>query len=139
MKTITHCILAVVFVGVLLAQPATAAQPKKGGQLLMEMSTVKTVGDAQALKSGDTIAMACSKCKTIWVSKVKPGAKGAEVLMADGKPTQLIGTHACKGCGSEVVIKGHGKGKKALLVHTCKACGEHSAFCCSTTKGAKKE
>lgn len=108
----------------------------KGAQHLLHLQNLKTVGDVEALKPDDTFAMACGKCKTIFVTKVVNTAKGAEVLAAGGKPTQVIGTHACPGCGSTMEIVGHGKAKEAKLTHTCKACGDDSAFCCATKPGS---
>lgn len=122
--------------GALLLSTATAADQVKGGQKLVELSKLKTVGDVQALKSGDTFAMACAKCQTIVVKEIVSTAKGAEVLAADGKPTQLIGKHLCAGCGSTIEILGHGKAKESKITHTCGACGDTSAFCCATKPGA---
>ena len=113
-----------------------AADQLKGGPKLVELSKVKTVGEIEALKPGDTFAMACAKCQTIMVKQVIDNAKGAEVLAADGKPTKLIGKHLCTGCGSTIEIVGHGKGKEAKITHTCGTCGEGSAFCCATKAGS---
>lgn len=123
----------------LLAPPATrAAEQMKGGQHLIHLNSLKTVADVEALKADDTFAMACAKCKTIFVARVVKSAKGAEVLAAGGKPTQIIGLHPCSGCGSTIEITGHGKGKESKLKHTCKTCGDESAFCCaSKSEGAK--
>lgn len=124
---------------------ASAATPVKGGQKLLELSQVKTVENIEALKPGDTFAMACAKCQTIVVKEVIKNAKGAEVLAADGKPTRLMGKHLCPGCGSTIEIVGHGKGKESKITHTCGACGDSSAFCCATrhdssaTKGMEKD
>jgi hypothetical protein len=128
-----------------LPSTGTAADQVKGAQKLLELNRVKTVGDIEALKPGDTFAMACAKCETIIVTEVVSTAKGAEVLAAGGKPTKLIGKHLCKGCGSTIEIVGHGKAKESKITHTCLACGSESAFCCATkpgsgaTKGMEKE
>src|SRR5262245_24168369 len=128
-----------------LPNPAKAADQMKGGPKLVELSKVKTLGDIEALKPGDTFAMACAKCQTIMVKQIIDNAKGAEVLAADGKPTRLMGKHLCNGCGSTIEVVGHGKGKEAKITHTCAACGDDSAFCCATkpggpsTKGMEKK
>ena len=81
----------------------------------------------------------------MYVTRVKQGAKGAELLMAKGQPMELIGTHACAGCNSTITVTGHAKGDITELKHSCKACGDDSAFCCATKpgsgaiKGMKKE
>lgn len=137
MKTILKATLATICVASLIMLPTSAsAQQKKGAQLQMELSAIRTVGDVEALETGDSMAMACAKCKTIWVAQVRKDAKGAELLMANGKPTQLIGKHQCNGCGGKVEITGHGKGKTATLKHTCSSCGDDSAYCCATKKNA---
>lgn len=127
-----------------LPTPANAADQVKGAQKLMELNKVKTVGDIEALKVGDTFAMACAKCETILVKEVVSTAKGAEVLAANGKPTKIIGKHLCPGCGSNIEIIGHGKAKESKITHICEKCGSDSAFCCATrpgsaTKGMEKE
>src|SRR5262245_45876638 len=128
-----------------LPTSTNAADQVKGGKKLMEMKKVKTIGDIEALKPGDTFAMACAKCETIMVKEVISTAKGAEVLAADGKPTKLIGKHLCPGCGSTIEIVGQGRAKESKITHTCGACGDTSAFCCATkpggggTKGMEKK
>src|SRR5262245_28910498 len=128
-----------------LPNTATAADPLKGAPKLTEITKIKTIGDVEALKRGDTFAMACAKCETILVKEVVSTAKGAEVLAADGKPTKLVGKHLCPGCGSTIEIVGQGRAKESKITHTCGACGDTSAFCCATkpggggTKGMEKK
>ena len=112
-------------------------KPMKGGEHQMMLLKLDTKQEADALKSDDSIAMVCAKCKTVWVTRVKQGAKGAQLLMANGQPTELIGTHACAGCKSTITVVGHAKGDITELKHSCGACGDDSAFCCATTKDAK--
>jgi len=146
MKPILKSIFITIFATSFVVLPNVAsAQAKKGAQLQKELIAVKTVADVETLSTGDSFAMACAKCKTIWVAEVKKNAKGAELLKAKGKPTKLVGKHQCEGCGGTVEITGHGKGKEATLVHTCSSCGDDSAFCCATkkpsspTKGMEKK
>jgi len=112
---------------------ATGADQVKGGQKLMELNKVKTVGDIESLKVGDTFAMACAKCETIMVKKIVSTAKGAEVLAANGAPTRVLGKHLCSGCGATMEVVGHGKAKESKITHTCASCGDTSAFCCATS------
>lgn len=122
-----------------------AMKPMKGGEHLLMLNKIETKAQADALTLTDTIAMVCAKCKTVYVTRVKQGAKGAELLMAKGQPKELIGSHACTGCDSTIEVTGHGKGKEVVLKHSCKTCGDDSAFCCATkpgsaaTKGMEKE
>ncbi len=110
--------------------------PMKGGEHLMMLNKIETKAQADALKPDDTFAMVCAKCKTVWVTRVKQGVKGAEVLMAKGQPKELIGTHACAGCNSTVTVVGVQKGAHMELKHSCGACGDDSAFCCATKPGS---
>ena len=127
------------------ASAAEEMKPMKGSEHLLMLNKIETKAQADALKPGDTFAMVCAKCKTVYVTRVKQGVKGAQILMEKGQPTELIGTHACTGCNSTLEVTGHGKGKETVLKHSCKACGDDSAFCCATkpaggpTKGMEKE
>jgi formate-dependent nitrite reductase cytochrome c552 subunit len=118
---------------------ADEMKPMKGGEHLQMLGKVATKADADALKPGDTFAMVCAKCKTVWVTRVVQGAKGAQILNEHGKPTELVGTHACNGCSSTITVVGQGKGKEAVLKHTCNTCGDDSAFCCATKAGGTKK
>lgn len=119
-------------------------KPMKGAEHLLMLQGINTKQEADALKPDDTIAMVCAKCKTVWVTRVKQGVKGAQLLMEGGQPKELIGTHACAGCKSTLTVVGHAKGDITELKHSCKACGDDSAFCCATkpgsaTKGMEKK
>ncbi len=126
---------------VLLALSSKAAdepamKPMKGGEHLLMLKEVKTKQEINALKDNDTIAMVCAKCKTVWTTRVKQGAKGAQILAEGGQPKELIGTHACAGCKSELTVVGVQKGAHTELKHSCKVCGDDSAFCCATKPGS---
>ena len=144
MKTVKHNIIGTgiamaIALAAWLPNTASAAEemkPMKGGEHLLMLQKVETKGEADALKPDDTFAMVCAKCKTVYVTRVKQGVKGAEVLMAKGQPKELIGTHACAGCNSTITVTGHGKGKEMVLKHSCGACGDDSAFCCATKPGS---
>lgn len=137
-KTILGLGVAFALAFSLTARADEPMKPMKGGEhQLMLLKEVKTTKDASALKDDDTMAMVCSKCKTVWVTRVKQGVKGAQLLMEKGQPKELIGTHACAGCNSTITVTGHAKGDITELKHSCKACGDDSAFCCATTKSAK--
>ncbi len=124
---------------------AEQMKPMKGGEHLLMLQGINTKQEADALKTDDSIAMVCAKCKTVWVARVKQGTKGAQLLMEGGQPRELIGTHACAGCKSTIEVVGVQKGAHTELKHTCKVCGDDSAFCCATkpgsgpTKGMEKE
>lgn len=137
-KAIPGMALAIILAMSVTARADEPMQPMKGGEHMMMLNKeVKTTQDAKALKENDSMAMVCAKCKTVYVTRVKQGTKGAELLMANGKTTELIGTHACPGCGGTWTIVGVGKGATTELKHTCTKCGDDSAFCCATSKNAK--
>ena len=107
-------------------------KPMKGGEHLMMLNKpITTTEQANALTPDDSIAMVCPKCKTVYTTRVVQGTKGAQLLMGDA-PTELIGTHACAGCGGTWTITGVGKGATTKLEHHCSVCGS-GGFCCATT------
>ena len=118
------------------ADDSKPMKPMKGGEHMLMLQGVNTMQDVEALKTDDSIAMVCAKCKTVWVSRVKQGVKGAQLLTEKGQPMELIGTHACKGCNSTMTVVGHAKGDVTELKHSCGACGDDSAFCCATRPGS---
>jgi hypothetical protein len=127
------------------ARAAEPMKPMKGGEHLLMLQGIQTKQQVDALKTDDTIAMVCAKCKTVWVTRVKQGVKGAQILSEHGQPTEIIGTHACAACNSTLTVIGHAKGDITELKHSCQACGDDSAFCCATkpgtgtTKGMEKK
>lgn len=127
------------------ANAAEEMKPMKGGEHLLMLNNIETKAQADALKPDATLAMVCAKCKTVYITRVKQGAKGAQVLMEKGQPKELIGTHACAGCNSTLTVVGVQKGAHSELKHSCGACGDDSAFCCATqpggapTKGMEKD
>jgi len=107
-----------------------AADPAKGAQRLSELTVIKTVADAEALKPGDMIAMACAKCKSVAVTYVeKKTAKATEPFLKVGEK------HLCPGCNAMMEVVGVQKGTHTELKHVCKSCGDDSAYCCATRHG----
>ena len=143
MKTVNHHIIRTgIAMAIALAawlptniNAAEEMKPMKGSEHLLMLKKIETKAQADALKPDDTFAMVCAKCKTVYVTRVKQGVKGAQVLMEKGQPMELIGTHACPGCNSTMEVTGHGKGKETVLKHSCKMCGDDSAFCCAAKAG----
>ncbi len=131
----TSLMACAAFALALTTNAAEQMKPMKGGEHLLMLSGINTRQELDALKTDDSIAMVCAKCKTVWVTRVKQGVKGAQILNEHGQPTELIGTHACKGCNSTWTVVGHAKGDITELKHSCKACGDDSAFCCATKPG----
>ncbi len=102
-----------------------AASPKVR-QMLNE---IKTREQAEALKPGDTIAMVCTKCKSVMVHNVTT-EKGHIQVMTVGEK------HLCPGCNTYITVVGVGHGAKNEVKHVCEKCGEDSVFCCATKPGS---
>ena len=98
----------------------------KGAEQLQHLNRPES---AQDLKTGDTVAMACSMCKNIAVVRVEK-ARGREFLTPGTK-------HGCAMCGGTVEITGQRVDKKEVVKHTCSKCGEGSAYCCATRRKSK--
>ena len=99
----------------------------KGAQHLQHLNTTE---QARELKSGDTIAMACSMCKNVAVTRVER-QKGREFLTPGTK-------HECSMCGGTVEVVGQRMDRKEIVKHSCSKCGGESAFCCATKRGSGK-
>ncbi len=127
----TITILALVVSPLAQADDSKPMKPMKGAEHLLMLHALETTDQVNALKDNDSIAFVCSKCKTVWVTTVRKGAKGAEVLAAGGQPVQLVGTHPCTACKSTITITGQRLDKKEVLKHSCGMCGDQSAFCCA--------
>ena len=134
MKTKFHKTLVNLFAGVSLLALATTVSAqqgaKGGGTKLLELSSIKTQAEVEALKPGDTIAMVCSKCKTVQISYVTTESKDHVKLLRPGEK------HTCPGCKSTMEVVGHGKAKTDVVTHVCQSCGDASAFCCATKPGS---
>lgn len=84
-----------------------------------------------ALPDTASLAMMCSKCKTVMVmTKRELGTKPGR-----GTVTEAMPTHACPGCGGKLALKPGGK--ETEWVHTCKKCGDHSVTCCALVDAHK--
>jgi hypothetical protein len=125
------CSAAAIAAGVGLAMLAGAADSTKGAQRLNELSVIRTAAEAEALKPGDMIAMACPKCKSITVAYVGPKtAKATESFVKVGEK------HLCSGCRSTMEVVGVQKGAHTEIKHVCNSCGDDSAYCCATSHNA---
>jgi len=106
-----------------------AAEELKGYERSLQMRGINTRTQAEALKPGDTIAMACVKCKSVVVEHVTL-EKGHIKHVTPGEK------HLCPGCNSYITVVGNGKDSTRKVTHTCAACGDGSAFCCATKPGS---
>ena len=139
----TLCVAAALALSLGTVSNALAADVKTargGASELMNLKPITTRAEAEALKPGDAIAMACTKCKSIMVHNVtKERGQGAAKVMTVGEK------HLCPGCNSYIETVGRGKQAKDEVRHVCEKCGDDSVFCCATkpgsgaTKGMEKE
>lgn len=117
---------AVLLVGLF---PAGGADAMKGAERLQHLTRITKQSEAEALKPGDTIAMACAKCQSVVVMQVTQEAKHVTKMIPGQK-------HLCPGCSSTIEVKGAGKGAKQTIKHVCGKCGSGSAYCCATKPGS---
>ena len=103
------------------------AEQKKGAEY--QLQKIQTPAEAEALKPDDEIAMACTRCKSVAVTRVTT-EKGHIKLMTPGEK------HLCPGCKSTISVIGSGKGAKDEVRHVCEKCGEDSVYCCATKPGS---
>jgi hypothetical protein len=113
----------------LTAPAAETMKPMKGAEHLMMLTHVSTPAQAEELKPGDSIAMVCSKCKSVMIHNVTT-EKGHIKVMTVGEK------HLCPGCQSTITVVGTGKQAKNEVKHTCDKCGNDSVFCCATKPGS---
>lgn len=106
-----------------------AAAELKGYERSLQLRGINTIAQAEALKPDDTIAMVCTKCKTVLVEHVTL-EKGHIKHVTPGEK------HLCSGCNSSITVIGNGKDSTRAVTHTCGSCGDTSAFCCATKPGA---
>ena len=103
--------------------------PMKGGEHMMMLNHVATQAQAEELKPGDVIAMACSKCQSVMMHNVTT-EKGHIKVMTVGEK------HICPGCKGTITVVGTGKTAKDVVKHVCSMCGSDSVFCCATKPGS---
>ena len=117
--------------GVWLPGAARAAEQMKGAHDMLHMEHIMTQAQAEALKPGDSMSMACSKCKVVIVQKVTTD-KAHVKMMTVGEKVK------CPGCDGtvEVVATGKGEGKDAEVKHVCSKCGDDAMFVCATKPGS---
>lgn len=127
-RNLTSYIAALVIASI-MALPMFAQDQVKGATKLLQLNSIKTVADAEAVKAGDSVITSCPKCKTSWVTIVTPPTKtGAKA------ETLVEARHDCPGCEHKFVSEGHGKMKTDKILHVCKMCGSEDAFCCVMKK-----
>jgi hypothetical protein len=110
---------------------ARAAQQDKGAHGMMQMQHITTQAQAEALKPGDSMSMACSTCKNVMVRTVGTDKTHVKMMTVGEKDV-------CDVCGGTVTVvaTGKGKGKDAEVKHVCSKCGDDKMFCSATRPGS---
>ncbi len=114
-----------------VAQAADGKHDEHGGRHAVHMNHIKTQAEAEALKPGDSIAMACSMCKHVTVHHVTKDKLHVKMLTIGQK-------HECAACGGSVTVvgTGQGEGKNEEVNHVCTKCGDDAMFVCATKPGS---
>jgi RNase P subunit RPR2 len=121
----------------------------------IQLRHVRDTSQPLALKKGDAVAMACSKCKTVLYRPVTafttsfyqtwarsgPGLPGHSYSGWQQERAAFQDwsqRHYCPGCKSTITTTGSWLNQKETVKHTCAACGEDSVFCCATGQDADR-
>tara|TARA_R110002111_G_scaffold24992_5_gene55179 strand:- start:73 stop:537 length:465 start_codon:yes stop_codon:yes gene_type:complete len=116
------------------AQAADEKHDAHQGHPAANLNHITTQAEAEALKPGDAIAMACSKCKHVMVQHVTKDSSHVKLMTIGEK-------HKCV-CGGTVTVvdtgKGQGQGKNEQVNHVCSNCGDDAMFVCATKPGGGK-
>ena len=110
---------------------ARAAQPDQAAHDMVHMQHIMTQAQAEALKPGDSMAMACGKCRYVMVQTVTTDKAHVKMMTVGEKDV-------CEVCGGTVTVvaTGKGKGKDAEVKHVCSKCGENAMYCAATKPGS---
>jgi hypothetical protein len=120
----------------------------------IQFNHIQDTSQSMALKKGAAMAMACSKCKTVWYDTVTPAS--SQFFYPPPLRGGIAGSlgwqqqrwafhdsfhdwsqrHYCPGCKSTITTTGTRENTKETIKHTCHACGEESVDCCATQKDA---
>lgn len=97
----------------------------------LHMTHISTQAEAEALKPGDSIGMACSICKHVMVHTVGKDGSHVKMLTVGNK-------HTCGACKGNVTVVGTGKGrgKSQQVNHVCSKCGDDAMFVVATKPGS---
>lgn len=107
-----------------------ADAPTKGAERLMQFGTASAAREAFATRPASASHSNCGSCTSVTTARPLDTAKGAEVLLARGKPTTLVSSHGCDGCSTTIGVTGFGKSKTQTVTHGCTMPMLASVSCC---------
>ena len=122
---------AAFFVWSSVTTQADDKQHSHASHSMLHMTHISTQAQAEALKPGDSVAMACSMCKHIMVHTVTKDGSHVKMLTVGNKHTCAV----CKGAVT-VVGTGRGQGRNTQVKHVCTKCGDDAMFVCATKPGS---
>lgn len=132
-RIISGSIFSVVLILLVLAHATAGAaeDEKKSSPTSMTMNHIMTQAEAEALQPGDSMSMACSKCKTVTTQMVTADKAHVKMMTIGEKSV-------CSSCGGSVTVVGTGKGtgKNEQVKHVCTNCGDDAMFCTATKPGS---
>lgn len=99
---------------------AAVVETSKGERLTILGSRA----EAEALRPGDTFAFVCSRCRSVWTTKIRrQEAKGHLCWFDRSRP------QPCPACGGETRCR---EGRGGQMEHLCSRCGEKGVFACGS-------
>lgn len=104
--------------------------PGKGAERLAGIPAARSVQAAVPVAVAAPSHANCPACSTVVATKPPGPARGAETLLAQGKPVSPMARHGCGGCRTSIEVTGHGKAKTEQAVHACSMPALASAKCC---------
>ncbi len=118
-RNLTKCAL-IVFLSLSLP---LIVQASDNDHHVKHLEHIKTQAEAEALRPGDTIAMACGMCKNVSIYEVHENNEHVELMTIGEK-------HTCPVCGGTVTVvgTGTGSGKNEEVKHVCSKCGDDAMF-----------
>lgn len=128
-KRMIRSALIVALVGYAWAPGQLLAQ-EKGAERLVNL-TRPSAAPMFPVASAKTVPMSCPKCQDVVTQVPDRSAKGAQLLLTEGRATLSVVQHQCEGCSTTRGVVGHGKTRQQVVQHTCAACGADSKSCCS--------
>jgi len=114
-------------VTILVVVPILGVTAEKLSGKWTSFKKITTPTEYKKLPDNAQIAMACSKCKSVSVTKKRYADKPYR-----GEADVELTVHQCPGCGGTITRKMGEDKDKLIWTHTCSKCGDDSAYCCST-------
>ena len=103
---------------------SSRSQPPRETGGPVRLRHITTTEEEQRLKPGDSVAMVCTKCKSVVYLNITRSSEAAL--------SPLEQDHPCAGCKATIKRVRVGKTHQTKITHVCEKCGDDSVFCCAT-------